>query len=266
MSRGVLLFAHNNENINYGLMALAQARRINRFLQIPTSLVTDSQTAASLTDLVPNWQDSFDQVILQESTAVQTKRYVDQQLTFHNLDRVDAYDLSPYSDTVVIDTDVIIQTDYLNRIWAMPEDLVVCDRSTNLWHQTDPEFVKISDRSVKFYWATVFRFRKTQSTKMFFDYCRHLKQHYSWIRFVHELMSGPVRNDFIWSIALHDLDYPAAVIPYNLMHSNTQDKIVKVANSAVIMLTQNGLIKVTGDLHVFNKTDLMTHVKEELGL
>ena len=43
MSKGVLLFAQNNEQIDYIKQAVYLAKRIKRFLDLPVSLVTDSK-------------------------------------------------------------------------------------------------------------------------------------------------------------------------------------------------------------------------------
>jgi hypothetical protein len=266
MTRGVLLFAHNNEQVDYGLMSCWCAMRISQYLKVPVSLVTDSNTARLLDQTNANWRRFFDQIILQDSLATQTKRYGDpsNQLTFHNLDRIDAYDLSPYDETILMDTDIVIQTDTLSKLWNSTEDYIVCDRSTDLYGQTNPEFLWVSDYSIKFYWATLFYFKKSQASKIFFNTCKWVKKNYNWLSYVYELPVGPVRNDYVWSIALHTLGHPAQSIPYNLLHSNFEDRVLDMSSSAVRFLTPNGLCKVEQDVHVFNKFDLLKHINEEM--
>lgn len=266
MTRGVLLFAHNNQQVDYGLMAYWCAVRIDRYLAVPVSLVTDSVTALALDHTRLNWREAFDQIILQDSLATQTKRYGDpgNQLTFHNLDRVDAYALSPYDETILMDTDIVIQTDTLSKLWNSAEDYLVCDRSTDLYGQTNPEFQWVSDCSVKFYWATVFYFKKSQASEIFFNTCKWARIHYNWLSYIYELPAGPVRNDFVWSIALHTLGNPASTMPWNLLHSNFEDRVIDMTSTGVKFLTPNGLCKVLQDVHVFNKFDLLEHISKEL--
>lgn len=266
MSRGVLLFAHNNEQVDYGLMAYWCATRIAKHLAVGTTLVTDIATADKLDSTKPDWRLAFDHVILQESQSTQTKRYgiPTNQLTFHNLNRIDAYALTPYDETIVMDTDIVIQTSALSKLWGSDQDFLVCDRSTDLYGQTSNEFKWVSDRSVKFYWATVFYFKKTTSTKTFFNTCKWCKANYSWISYTYELPAGPVRNDFIWSIALHTLNHPAPSIPFNLLHSNFEDRLLDISADAVKFLTPTGLCKVVTDVHVFNKFDLLEQINKEL--
>jgi hypothetical protein len=266
MTRGVLLFAHNNEQVNYGIMAYWCARRIAEHLAVPVSLVSDANTAKSLDRHSPEWRQAFDQVILQDSLATQTKRYglPDNQLTFHNLDRINAYELSPYDETILMDTDIVIQTDALSKLWNSAEDFIVCDCSTNLYGKTDPEFCWVSDHSIKFYWATIFYFKKSQSSEIFFNTCKWVRTHYNWLSYIYELPSGPIRNDFVWSIALHTLGNPAPAMPWNLLHSNFEDRVIDMTSTGVKFLTPNGLCKVNRDVHVFNKFDLLEQISKEL--
>ena len=266
MTQGFLVFAHDNEQIEYGLLALAQAKRIRRILDKPVSIVLDDITKANLSKNYPGWQDHFDHVINSQSNATQTKRYGEgaNQLTFHNLDRINAYDLSPYEETIVIDTDVLIQTRNLNKLWNSTDDLLVCDRCSDLQGNKTHEFTWISDKSIKFYWATVFYFKKTEFTKLFFDRCKWVKSNYYWLAHMYEIPPSPLRNDFVWSIALHDLGHPAASIPFNLIYSIYTDVITAASSDAVQVLSNASLCKVTHDLHVFNKHNLTDLIRKEL--
>lgn len=272
MNKGFLLFAHDNEEVRYGIMALWQARRIRKFLDCPTSIVTDQDTVDNIAKQIPDWRDSFDQVILSDSSAVQKKMYIDRELTFHNVDRASSWDLTPYEETIVVDTDIIIQSDSFNKLWNYSADLVVCKNSPNLYGEYTEEFTWVSERSLPFYWATAFFFRKNQESKLFFDHCKYIKDFYGWFRYVYELMSGPVRNDFVWSIALHNLGGQAGadwapIIPWPLLHTENKDHILKMSDSATRFLTPKGLCLVKNqDIHVLNKFDLFEKIKEELGI
>ena len=266
MKQGVLLFAHNNEQIDYGLMAYWQAQRIRKFLEVGSSLVADQSTVNKLDATTPDWRNIFDSIIIQESLATQTKRYgnASNQLTFHNLDRSSAWDLTPYEETIVMDTDIVIQTSTLSKLWGSTDDLIICDTSTDLYGETHDEFKWVSERSIKFYWATIFFFRKTKETELFFKECNRVKQQYSWLSFVYELPSGPVRNDFVWSIVAHSLGHSVSTIPFNLLHSNFEDRVIDMTDTGVKFLTSKGLCKVKQDVHVFNKFDLIEQIKKEM--
>jgi len=271
MTKGFLIFAYNNEEINYGLMAIWQARRIKKWLGKTTSLITDRLTAESLNILVPAWESDFDVIHYIDSNSIQKKRYVDRKLTFHNLNRIDAYKLSPYDETIVLDVDVIIQTSNLNKLWGHAEDLVVCDYSCDIFDRRSYEFEYVSEYSIKFFWATIFFFRKGDTAEIFFDHCKHVKDNYLWNKHVYNLQGGPLRNDFIWSIALHTLGGSensswVSTIPWNTPYIVPDDNLVSMTDNCVRILSDKGMSLVKGqDLHVMNKFDLMKAVNKELG-
>ena len=43
MTNGVLLFAHNNQKMDYVKLAIYCARKIKKYLNLPVALVTDSK-------------------------------------------------------------------------------------------------------------------------------------------------------------------------------------------------------------------------------
>ena len=267
MTQGFLLFAYNNEAVDYGIMALWQARRIRKWLDKPASLVTDSATVEKLSNTVPNWRDSFDHVIIKESKTKQKKLYHDagEELTFHNINRIYSWIETPYDETIVIDTDVVIQSQQLNKLWNSDQDLIVCDNSIDIVEKRDRlGFDYLHEYTSKFYWATVFYFRTTPETMIFFEKCREIQNQYHWYRETYNLQPGPIRNDFIWSIAVNELGNTVTV-PWTLLYSLPSDDILEIADDAVKILANNLLTKVSGlDLHVMNKIDLVTLIKKEM--
>jgi hypothetical protein len=122
MTTGALIFAFNNEQTDYVAMAEWSARNIRRWLNIPTAIVTDVN---------PRDQRlrGFDQVISATASAGGTRWFEDYQatVTWHNAGRTDAYTLSPWDQTLVLDADYVVASDqlkaYLTAIksfWHMP--------------------------------------------------------------------------------------------------------------------------------------------------
>ena len=100
MSRGAVLFAFNNDRVDYISQAQWSAPRINRHLGIPVTLVTD---------VAPADTSMFDQVIIRESRSGGTRKFdhmnADSSATWFNRGRCRAYDVTPYDETLVLDTD-----------------------------------------------------------------------------------------------------------------------------------------------------------------
>lgn len=262
MTQGILLFAHDNEQIHYSLLAVWQARRIYRWLNKPVSIVTDQQSINNLRAYGFDPDFEFDKIILSDVATSQKKNYTGTQLTFKNVDRTDAYDFTPYEETLVIDTDIAIQSDRLNVIWNSSEDYLVCEHCTDVLGRDWPGLRYINPPyGIKFYWATLFYFKKNQHSKEFFDTCKHIKENYSKYNAEYKIRDQYLRNDHVWSVAIHKLG--ATSIPINLWYTIDKD-VVKMNNRAVVV---EDTIKIEEqDVHIMNKYSLIEHVKKELGV
>lgn len=274
MTQGFLLFAHDNEQISYSLMAAWQAKRITKWLNKPVSIVTDQQSVDNLIALGLDPADVFDQVILSNENTTQKKRYQNkedsQTLTFKNVDRSMSWDLTPYEETIVIDTDIVIQSDRLNTLWNNNEDLLVCRNSTDVFERKFVGFDYLSNYGIHFCWATIFYFKKNETTQIFFNTCKRIKEMYNWFSFVYDLGGGYIRNDHVWSIALHELGGAEANkwaldIPIHLPYTLDRDTLVNMTDDYITVLGDNSLRQLKNiDTHVMNKYTLIEHIKKEL--
>ena len=270
MSQGFLLFAHNNEEIDYGILAAWTAKRIATWLDKPVSLVADAHTLKSLEQ--KGLLKYFDQTITSEPTYTQFKRYQDKQLSFHNYDRCSAWDLTPYDETMVIDTDIVIQSSAMNKVWNSSADLGVCKKSVDAFdvRTTATEFLRLSDPGVNFYWATQFYFRKTDESRVFFETCKWVRTNYNWLRNIYGIFKL-LRNDHIWSIALHELGGTqnatwCATLPWTLIHVTDNVNIQSISDNSITLYNElSGVRRVYNhDIHVMNKFDLAPLAKKEL--
>ena len=262
MTQGVLLFAHDNEQIQYGLFAVWQALRIRKWLNKSVSIVADQTTI----DRLGTHKDVFDNIFISEQLATQKKNYNGCKLTFNNIDRSSAWEITPYDETLVIDTDIAIQSNVLNTVWNNDADLLFCKTSTDAFGRALQGFDRLSITGIDFIWATEFYFKKNKTTKVFFDLCNLIKEQYNWYSHVYGVPRGYIRNDYVWSIALHQLKgdwcFP---LPHNLYFTTDKDNIVSMTDTSVVMLGDQKLVCVNGsDLHIMNKFDLIEHVKKEL--
>ena len=207
MSKGVVLFASNNHKINYVKQATFLAKRISKYMDLPTSIVTD----VDINDKYPDSVDAFDEIILVNNLKhnYASKRYNDGSLSnrvlnFNNGNRADAYFLSPYDETLVMDTDYVVCNSILNNCFEQQKDLLLYKNAVHLGiHNGTPEFDRISDTSVDFYWATVVFFRKTKLNEIYFNLIKHIQENYMHYRSVYQFKSNVYRNDFAFSIAAH---------------------------------------------------------------
>ncbi len=262
MSQGFLLFAHDNEEIDYALLAAWCARRINVYLDKPVSLVTDQATA---TRLGKN-KRYFDQIILSDIPRHQKRRYHDRFLNFNNYDRCHAWDLTPYEETMVIDTDIVIQSTAMNRVWGSDHHLMVCAKSIDAYtNKVESEFEYLDETSIKFFWATQIYFRKNQETEIFFKTCKWVRSNYVWLSRVYGIDHRLLRNDYVWSIAIHMLNQ-TEYLPWTLLHTTYRTRLHSMQNNQVIIYQPDLMVKkvVDHDIHVMHKDDLIRLATVEL--
>lgn len=209
MSNGVLIFAFNNEKIDYIQQTVFLAKRIKTYLGVNTSIVT-----SSIDSVVANYEYTvFDKIIEYNPTKINNiRRYSDGTLSSHvanfkNFNRSYAYDLSPYDNTLLIDSDFIISNSLLGNCFSMNRDIMMYSKSLDLCtHRKTKEFDFISDTSVKFYWATVVYFNKSEKSKLFFNLIKHIEEYWEHYLQVYQINSVMFRNDFAFSIAAHMLN------------------------------------------------------------
>jgi hypothetical protein len=273
MTRGVILFASNNSMTNYLKQANWLASRIRAYLDLPTTLITDDD----VNNKFPEYTANFDQIINVDSlkSVYANRRYHDgsianRMLPFNNGNRALAYELTPYDETIVMDTDFIVSNNLLNNCFESSSDFLIYDTATHLGTYTESaEFKNISDTSVKFYWATVFFFRKTDTNKIFFDLIKHIQENYLHYRSVYQFKSNIFRNDFAFSIAIHIMNgYQSGnfagklpgkhyyAIDKDILHQVTDDEFTVMVEKPN-RLGEYVLTKIKGsNLHVMNKFSL----------
>ena len=247
MTKGVLLFASNNKSIDYVKQAAFLAKRIRKYMNLPTSVVTSTDIKTNY----PEYVDVFDNIIY--STTMETnstkKRYADGDhankiMQFNNKNRASAYELTPYDETIVMDTDFIISNDILNNCYAQQKDLLLYKTAEHVGiYRKTPEFEKISDTSVDFYWATVVFFRKTEENKIFFDLIKHIEENYMHYRSVYQFKTTVFRNDFAFSIAIHIMNgYQkgnfAGTLPGKKFFAIDKDVLIDIKDDEIKLLIQ----------------------------
>ena len=274
MSNGVLCFAHNNGKVDYLKQAELLAKRVKQHLNLPTTLVTSTPNELQNLKL-------FDNVINIPDQNNNLKRYYNgslshQRLTFKNNDRVKSYELTPYENTLVLDTDYIICNDSLKLAFDSVHNFQIYKDGIDLceWRK-HKEFDFINDTGIPFYWATCFCFKKSKETKIFFDLLQHLVKNWKHYEQVYNLGSRNFRNDHVFSIAIHmmngfeDSDW-AKELPGKMFYTLDRDFIKKIDNNSLTFLLQKQeyhgeyILSSTKDcnVHVMNKFSLGELINE----
>ena len=279
MNKGAFLIARNNGHIDYVKQAVFLAKRINKYLNIPVTIATDS--SEYLETAFGN--DDFDNVIKLDQTANANMRYFfdgtlsKKTASFKNANRANVYDLSPYDETLLLDTDYIISNSLLKSVFTSTSDLSIYKKSNDVAKVRDEtEFDKISDTSIDFYWATVVYFKKTEANKIFFDLIKHIEQEWNHYRRVYQITSGLFRNDFAFSIAIHIMNgfqtgSFAQQLPGSMLYTTDRDVLWKMNDTEMMFLVEKKdyigeytALKTTGQtIHIMNKASLNRIIDRE---
>lgn len=269
MSRGVLIFAQNNSEIDYNKLAVFAANRVEHYLNVPVSVVTDSKEW--LLKSQPSAKLLFDKIIPLNADTSQTKKFFDgtlasKVLTWKNLSRPDCYDLSPYDETLVIDSDYLISSKNLSKIWQNKHDFLIYKDSFDLSQWRDIKSFKfLNQLSVPFYWATAFYFKKSIYTRAFFNIVKHIKENYAYYRVLYNIDSTVFRNDFAFSIAISIMGEEFAnPLPGKMNYILDRDILIDCKDDAIKFLVEKRnyageyvATKTEGlDVHVMNKYSL----------
>ena len=115
MTQGVLLFAHNSPDIDYGLMAIIAGGLAKKNLGVPVSLVTDLGTLQWLEESgsLRKAQEVFDKIIEVPRPYTKNVRnlhdgFESKVIPCVNTNRFSVWELSPYDKTLLIDSDYLI--------------------------------------------------------------------------------------------------------------------------------------------------------------
>ena len=122
--------------VDYVKQAHFPAKRIKKYLNIGTTVVTDSKDY--LITNYPDWGSVWDRVIeIPFSQSATTKRYYDgsgvfKTLEFKNDWRTKAYELTPYDETILLDSDYIISNDILKHCFAKEDNFLIYKNAKDL--------------------------------------------------------------------------------------------------------------------------------------
>lgn len=264
MTRGILLFAFNNGTTDYFKMAVATANRAYRFLNLQTTVVTDSNT------VIEDYHHNFENIIIVDSDN--TNRNVNKEIWI-NKGRFQAYDLSPYDETLLLDTDYLINSDMLLKPFELYDDFM-CHNTTEFLMKPNEGQEKISKYSFNTLWATVVYFKKTKKTKLIFDTMKMVQENYQHYINIYNPIVGFFRNDYALTFALRIVNGQTEdisnYIPWALTHadkdvtliSNDNQSCVTSYNVFLNQSTSRGLKKqfITikdKDVHMINKENFM---------
>jgi hypothetical protein len=282
MTAGVLFFAYNNDLVDYIKQAIYNAKLVKKHLGLPVALVTDSVNYLEKT--YPFYKKYIDYVIPRGigQTIFTKKHYYagehfSTQAEWKNVNRFDAYTVTPFDTTIVLDTDYLISNDNLLKVIDQPNDLFIYKRSEDIsLTRALQGFNRVSDDSIDFYWATVLVFKKTERINRLFKLVKYIKDNYHYFRTLYRITTKTFRNDYAFSIAIHMLngyettEWPQQ-LPGRMLYSSPEDDLVSIKDEKYTFTIGNkyrrdkvNVVTVeNSNIHVMNKLHLNQLIDEE---
>lgn len=212
MTRGALIFAHNNRTVDYALMALISAGLAKKNLGVPVSLVTDESTVEWMREsgIYDRSVEVFDKIILVEKPVTGNRRNLNDgeskiKVPFVNTNRSNAWELTPYDRTLLLDGDYFIFSDRLGEYWDVDEDVLISRAMNDIYDEKRKGYHDnyISDTGIHMFWATTVMFSKTPRAKAFFDMVNFVRDNYRYYGDLFRFDTRQYRNDISFSVAKH---------------------------------------------------------------
>jgi len=197
MSTGALIFAYNNDDIDYVRMAAWSARNIATHLGIGTTLVTDNAEFAD--------KYNFEHVIVagREQGGVRHFADIGHNVPWYNRNRTDAYSLTPYDRTLVLDADYVVNGNDLSVILHADKDFMCHRESFDLSRGQRLDQLNVFGRyNFPMWWATVMMFRKSNMAQYIFDCMNMVRNNWPHYQNLYGFTNSNYRNDYALSIAL----------------------------------------------------------------
>lgn len=280
-SRGVIMFAHNNTEIDYIKLAYVNSLLIQEHMGLDRTQITVVTDPHSLehgkkTIGIRKMQQAFKNIVVvdkdMEFKQSNIRMYKDtshtsKQLQFYNVNRCDAYDISPYDETILLDVDYLIQSDALNQCWGHNNELMMnWEFQDVLSERNFEELDRLGPTGITMYWATVVYFKKSTYAETFFNFVKHVKNNKDFYRDLYKWQGSMYRNDYSFSIAAHMVggyqDKGVAQLPHKLYKTFDLDDVDRALASNDLLLYLEKvrspgdfiLTRWKGvDLHVMNK-------------
>jgi hypothetical protein len=250
MTVGALIFAINNDATDYKAMANWSADNIKRHLGIPTHVVTDYDNLNS------NHRHFSDLG----------------HVAWHNTSRPDAYDLSPWDRTLLLDADYVVASDQLKVLLDVDRDFLAhrsafdvtgCNNFHGLNH--------FGAHDMPMSWATVIMFRRSALAADIFQCMRMIRDNWTHYRNIYKIRSVAYRNDHALTIAQlicsgHDLSL--AAIPWPLASLTPEHRLVRQGQDRYRVdyingENQNRYIEIVHDFHAMGKQQLEALIADQ---
>jgi hypothetical protein len=264
-SKGVLMFARNSK-LDYMRIAQHNCGLIKEHLQLPVAVITDTKTRDESDTTM------FDHVIMDntEDTNKRVFYFNGESLStpWINGSRSDAYDLTPFDRTLLLDADYLIMSNNYKKLFDLDIEFTchysVLDVTGQNLYKADK---RLNSYTIPMVWATAVLFDKCNFSENVFTMMKLVKEHWEYYSSLYQFNRKVFRNDFALSIALHILGgYGTNTysIPWALPTLTSRAKIIDYNERGIKYVYEkqkrNYVGRVRQDIHIMDKKSLVDFI------
>lgn len=227
-SRGVVLFAYNTSTVDYVKIADLAAQLIHHRLGLPVTLITDQNVVT----------EHIDQTVLDTNTFTNYRLGYGQNQQWRNGGRYRAYELSPYTETLLIDSDYLQLDTSLLTILDATDDYRIVTRNQNPRRSMDGD---LSVLGLPYVWATAVAFKRTEKSQLLFELVGRIQRNYSYYKKLYHIRESNYRNDYAFAIADNIINgYTSlAGVPWTMLTFEQQISAIEVLEQSLIVREQD---------------------------
>lgn len=251
-SKGVLLFAKNTDKTNYVDIADTTSQLIDKKLKLPITLVTDENSDPRF---------AYDSILrVSDEKLVNTRvDYTKNIVEWKNTGRYNAYQLSPYDETILLDVDYLVLTDNLLKLLDKTVDYQILNKCHSINGSIDTENAL---SKIQYIWATCVVFKKTTNTKILFDLIERIQKNYNYFRELYNIRETNFRNDYAFTVADQILNGytkdKRTSIPWSLLTILDEIERFEIIDNNIILKNKDDkpIIISKQDMHILDKNFL----------
>lgn len=249
-SRGCLLFAFNTDKVDYIRIADCAAQLIHHTLNLPVTLVTDRIVVT----------EHIDQTITVDNTFSNFRTGYGGGSMWRNGGRYQTYELSPYDETLLLDSDYLMLDQSLLTVLDTTEDYRLIHHNQS---PTQYMLNSMGPTGLNYVWATAIAFKRTERTQLMFDLVGRIQRNYEYYRKLYNIQYRNFRNDHAFAIANNILNgyctKDSQSMPFTMLTIDQPVQAIEIKNNRLVIRQADCAVMLSQqNIHIIDKDYLLS--------
>jgi len=278
---GVLMFAYNNEQIDYVRLALLAALSTKKHMKNnQVALLTDAGTVAWMKQSLPKDMvlRAFDHIIVEDiKHEANPRTHYDSpwnqfQAQFSNTNKHSVFHKTPFKRSLLIDVDYIIGNNSLDNVFDSDLSVSMFGEAMDLRGAQPFHYEQhLHPLGIKMWWSTAIYWQQDDNARLLFDIWEHVKDNYEFYKFTYKFPGHLFRTDYAVSIANHLMagqtgeDWIMRISNTPMRYMDGKDDLALVDDNGWLFLSNNRqeewkniLVRINNEnVHFMNKRALL---------